>query len=195
MNRRHTQAGFDPSAPTSGCERAFPIMMTTETRNSQAGVKPLVRCEMWRWLMLRRKNRLTFGVHPRYTPCPGRPHKASGLIAGTFFEPPFPPMCVEDGNSRARARGRGTSGFKDYLVTDMNFAVAWRCRADPARPCGRELHNPHPDPGARHPGAAGRARLAGHRPDRHRQDRGLRAAAPAETIGPMCRPVRAKPRP
>ena len=38
------------------------------------------------------------------------------VIAGFHCKPPFPPVCVEDGNSRSPVRDRvRTSGFKDYL--------------------------------------------------------------------------------
>ena len=56
-------------------------------------------------------------------------------------------------------------------------------RADPARGARRELHHPHPDPAAGDPASARRPRSAGLRPDRHRQDRGLRAADPAAPRG------------
>ena len=56
----------------------------------------------------------------------------------------------------------------------------------------RRLHHPHPDPGAGHPRRHGRQGPAGHRPDRHRQDRGLRPADPAPPgRQPQSRPCRA----
>ena len=56
-------------------------------------------------------------------------------------------------------------------------------RALAARRSRSGLHHAHPDPGAGHSRRALRRRPAGRRPDRHRQDRRLRAAAAAPPDG------------
>ena len=76
----------------------------------------------------------------------------------------------------------------------QDFCGAGRRPAAVAGPRGRRLPHPHPDPGARHPGAAGRQGHAGHRPDRHRQDRRVRPAPAAAPRGGSPR-RRAAPRP
>ena len=56
------------------------------------------------------------------------------------------------------------------------------------------LRHPHPDPGPGHPARARRPRRARHRPDRHRQDRRLRAADGHPPLqGPRPRPHAAEP--
>jgi len=92
------------NAPTSGCEQG--VLLYDDYRNWKLAsrVKPLVALRKVAPTYAAPQKSLDFQrVIPDIAPVTGRPHRALGLIAGTFFEPPFPPMCVEDGNSRSRA--------------------------------------------------------------------------------------------
>src|ERR1035438_8285769 len=90
-----------PSAPRPGCMRALAVMMTTETGDSQRGLIPRFG---WKNLLQRNKDVDLFAEYP-HTPairC-DRTNGQMAVIAGLFAKPPFPPVCVEDGNSRCRA--------------------------------------------------------------------------------------------
>jgi hypothetical protein len=88
-------------------------MMTTETQIPQARL--IIGCgrELGGQFLLRRKNPLDFKDFPVYMAFdPLRPHKGVWPHRRDFLKPPFPPVCVEDGNSRSRAPERvRSSGF------------------------------------------------------------------------------------
>src|SRR5580692_481075 len=84
-----------PWRPTSGREQALDAMMTTETGDSQRG------------LTLRTARKSCCGAtmavdfrpeHPDIPPVRRDRTKALWPYRRILFEPPFPPMCVEDGN-------------------------------------------------------------------------------------------------
>jgi hypothetical protein len=106
---------------TSGCEQALIAMMTTETQDSQRGLtlwqERKTCCGAANIIVLRQEftdqvlffgrkikemacfHGLTLGPNTTiYPPSAATAQRLYGRHRRILFEPPFPPVCVEDGN-------------------------------------------------------------------------------------------------
>ena len=124
---------------------------------------------------------------------PGRPRRPTDSRARKAPEEAIPAGRCIPRTMRQRGRpGRARDGLnrpapaacRRAADTERDSYLDFLCRAradraDPARRARRELHHADADPGPGDPASARGPRPARLRPDRHRQDRRLRAADPA----------------